>query len=301
MSPEYLDTEQEALQWKTSHAHAQFSPSVHEVFSALVKAQAQMGAAHKGAENPFFRSHYADLSEVLRVCKDAMNDNGLAILQPISTGKKGVTVTTLLIHTSGEWISSSVDFPVGKLDSQEYGKAVSYGRRYSLMSFLSIPTEDDDGETARKQHPRSQKPSPPVQKPAPPAADPQATNPVEAPKTQTMVLEPSPVQEASWTNEGDIDFRDFAVNEDRIAEVMSVEEKTSRDGTKTWWVIEFASKDRGKDRGFTAKIWDPASMYKLPDYINLVGQPVWYRISEKEYRGAMQYTLHYIGLVDPES
>jgi hypothetical protein len=294
VTQEFIDTEEEAAMWRPAPWKVQFSTTVSEIFPALVEAQKEMGSAHKGSRNPFFQSTYADLSEVIEVCKDAMNKNGLAILQPIATGEKGVVVTTLLTHTSGEWLSSSVDFPVGKLDSQEYGKAISYGRRYSLLSFLSIPTEaetmkDDDGETARKQAPVQSKPIPPV-------AASQATAPVEAPRTQTMVLEPSPVQEVSLTEEGDVDFMAFAVNEDRIAQVLTVEEKTSRDGTKTWWVLSFAS----KDKDFTAKMWDPPSMYQMIDYEGLIGQSVWYRVSEKEYRGAMQYTLHFLGLVDPE-
>ena len=309
MTQEFIDTEEEAARgtmvWRPTPRKVQFSTTVGEIFPALVEAQKEIGVAHKGSRNPFFQSTYADLTAVLEVCKDAMNHNGLAILQPISTGEKGVVVTTLLIHTSGEWLSSSVDFPVGKLDSQEYGKAISYGRRYSLLSFLSIPTEaetmkDDDGETARKETPASPRPFPPV-------AAPQATAPIQAPRTQTMVLQPSPVQEVSLADEGDVDFMAFAVNEDRIAQVVAVEEKTSRygpawarrsqeDGTKTWWVIGFAS----KDKDFDAKMWDAPSMYQMIDYEGLIGQSVWYRVSEKEYRGTMQYTLHFLGLVDPE-
>jgi len=126
----------------------EMSASIAKLMPALIKAQSEMGVATKGADNPFYRSKYADLAEVIETCKDALNTNGICFLQPILTGHKGVCVKTMLIHASGEYLSATVDFPVGKVDSQEYGKAISYARRYSLQSLLSIPAEDDDGNTA---------------------------------------------------------------------------------------------------------------------------------------------------------
>ena len=126
----------------------EMSDSITKLMPALIKAQSEMGVATKGADNPFYRSKYADLAEVIETCKDALNTNGICFLQPILTGHKGVCVKTMLIHASGEYLSATVDFPVGKVDSQEYGKAISYARRYSLQSLLSIPAEDDDGNTA---------------------------------------------------------------------------------------------------------------------------------------------------------
>jgi hypothetical protein len=126
----------------------EMSASITKLMPALIKAQSEMGAATRGADNPFYRSKYADLAEVIETCKDALNANGICFLQPILTGTKGVCVKTMLIHVSGEYLSATVDFPVGKVDSQEYGKAISYARRYSLQSLLSIPAEDDDGNTA---------------------------------------------------------------------------------------------------------------------------------------------------------
>ena len=126
----------------------EMSASITKLMPALITAQSEMGAATRGADNPFYRSKYADLAEVIETCKDALNANGICFLQPILTGTKGVCVKTMLIHVSGEYLSATVDFPVGKVDSQEYGKAISYARRYSLQSLLSIPAEDDDGNTA---------------------------------------------------------------------------------------------------------------------------------------------------------
>ena len=124
------------------------SPTITKIAPALVAAQAMMGGASKDKSNPFYKSKYADLAEVIFACKHALNENSICFLQPILSGVRGVNVTTMLLHSSGEWIKSTVEFPVAKLDSQEYGKAVSYARRYSLQAFLSIPSEDDDGNAA---------------------------------------------------------------------------------------------------------------------------------------------------------
>jgi len=294
---EFIDTEEEALKWaiRSGPRDVQFSETVVELFKAIVAAQSQMGVAHKGANNPLLKSKYADLAEVIEVCKDALNNNGIAFLQPIATGEKGVVVTTLLTHESGEWLSSSVDFPVGKLDSQEYGKAVSYARRYSLLSLLSIPCEDDDGNTASQ---RDHTVGIPVKieassvtyiKPAQAEQGNEAQALQKAVPTQTYVLNAPRVEPVdSGASEEEIDLYMFVVGNFGIAQVVSVEEKKSRDESKTWWVFSLAS----KDRNFSAKMWDAASVHGIEDYTDLIGQPIWYRISEKEYRGQQQYTLH---------
>jgi len=121
------------------------SSSVTNISSALLKAQKSMGAAKKDAKNPFFKSKYADLGAVLEACKDALNENGITILQPHS----GDCVETILLHESGEWVSSETKIVVVKQnDPQALGSAISYARRYGLQSLISLPAEDDDAETA---------------------------------------------------------------------------------------------------------------------------------------------------------
>lgn len=119
---------------------------IKEVSAALVAAQKNIGAAVKGATNPFFKNKYADLGAVLAACKEQLNDQGISVLQPVDGDK----VTTLLLHFSGEWIQSDgvpIVF-VKQNDPQAQGAAITYARRYSLASMLSIPAEDDDGEGA---------------------------------------------------------------------------------------------------------------------------------------------------------
>lgn len=127
------------------------SESIGKIAAALLKAQTEMGGAKKGAANPYFKSRYADLGAVLEACKELLNQNEITILQPHSTcahtGKK--FVETVLVHSSGEFISGQTEIVCSKEnDPQAQGSAITYARRYGLQSLLSMPAEDDDGESA---------------------------------------------------------------------------------------------------------------------------------------------------------
>jgi hypothetical protein len=127
-------------------AKIEFSEDIKELTKGLLAAQKQMGAAKKGADNPFFKSKYADLNSVLEVCKEPLNGAGIIILQPTHMDADKLVVATMLVHAeSGQWIKSSMVALEAK-DMQKLGSSVSYARRYTLQSLLSIPAEDDDGE-----------------------------------------------------------------------------------------------------------------------------------------------------------
>jgi len=125
------------------------SESIKTLSAALNKAQKEIGSAHKGANNPFYKSKYADLGAVMEACKDALNKNGVTVLQPVDTAETGTFVETVLLHECGEWVSSSLKVSCKNPENpQEMGSAISYARRYSLQSIMFIPAEDDDGEKA---------------------------------------------------------------------------------------------------------------------------------------------------------
>lgn len=124
------------------------SESIKEIAVSLVKAQAGIRAAIKEANNPFFKSRYADLASVIEAVRTPLNSAGIAFLQPVSESEHGVSVETLLIHESGEWISETLVMPVAKEDAQGVGSAITYARRYGLQSMCGVPTEDDDGNAA---------------------------------------------------------------------------------------------------------------------------------------------------------
>ena len=126
------------------------SESIVKLSMALLKAQKAMGSATKDAKNPFFKSNYADYGSVLEVVKGPLNDHGILVLQPHSQDGTGSFVETVLVHAdSGEYISSSTPVICAKQnDPQAMGSAITYARRYGLQSLLSIPSEDDDANSA---------------------------------------------------------------------------------------------------------------------------------------------------------
>jgi len=125
------------------------SESIKNLAIAMCKAQAEMGGAHKGANNPFLKSKYADLSAVVQAVKEPFTNNGLSYVQfPIeSNGRIGVE--TILMHESGEYLSNEFTVQLSKQDAQGAGSAVTYCRRYGLQAIAGIPSEDDDGNGAQ--------------------------------------------------------------------------------------------------------------------------------------------------------
>jgi len=124
------------------------SDDIAELATALAKAQGEIQDATKGAENPYFKSKYADLSAVRSVIREPLARNGLSIVQLPSTVDGGAIVKTLLMHQSGQYISNELFMPAGKADPHGLGSAITYARRYSIMSILCLAAEDDDGNAA---------------------------------------------------------------------------------------------------------------------------------------------------------
>jgi hypothetical protein len=125
------------------------SQNISNIASALLKAQKEMGNAVKDSKNLFFKSKYADLNSVREAVTPALHNNGITVLQ-LNTPVNGKEyVETLLLHESGEFISSLTEIVCKEANNpQAYGSAISYARRYGLGSMLSVGTEDDDGESA---------------------------------------------------------------------------------------------------------------------------------------------------------
>lgn len=119
------------------------------IATAFVAAQKEFAPALKTSTNPHFKSKYADLSAVVEAVIDALNNNGIGMIQQTHETNTGVCVETLLIHESGETLSGGkLQVPAAKQDPQGYGSALTYARRYSLMATCGIAPEDDDGNAA---------------------------------------------------------------------------------------------------------------------------------------------------------
>lgn len=124
------------------------SESIKHLALALNKAQSEMGGAKKAENNPFFKSKYADLKEVVKAVKEPFANNGLSYTQfPIENNGR-IGVETILMHESGEYITNSFTVNLSKQDAQGAGSAITYCRRYALQAIAGIPSEDDDGNAA---------------------------------------------------------------------------------------------------------------------------------------------------------
>ena len=133
------------------------------IAKAFIAAKQAFGPALKDKINPAFRSKYADLSACLEAVDAALLANGIALYQETFEDTAGVTVETVLLHESGETIRSGrLHVPASKQDPQGYGSALTYARRYSLMTCCGIAAEDDDGNAV------SRKPTPAPPKPVQP-------------------------------------------------------------------------------------------------------------------------------------
>jgi len=139
------------------------SETIGKLSLALSKAQSEMPEVKKNAQNPFLKNKYADLGAVIEASRGVLAKNELAVTQfPVSDGDK-IGVTTLLAHSSGEWLEETILISAtdakGLSFAQSAGVVISYLRRYAWASILGMyADEDTDGN-----HPKS---SEPVQKPA---------------------------------------------------------------------------------------------------------------------------------------
>jgi len=117
------------------------------LIEALAKARAEFDSVTKNAKNPFFKSKYADLAEVLGAITPALSSNGLVVVQPIEQTEKGLLLRTQLYHVGGGLIESTFAIPENK-DIQKLGSSITYIRRYSLSALFGVAPEDDDGNSA---------------------------------------------------------------------------------------------------------------------------------------------------------
>jgi len=125
------------------------SETLTKIAPALVKALGQIEGAAKSANNPHFRKNYADLTSVIDASKTILHSHGITLIQlpgPVVDGN--LTLETILLHESGEFIGGEGALPIGKQDPQGAGSALTYLRRYSQMAALNMPAVDDDGEAA---------------------------------------------------------------------------------------------------------------------------------------------------------
>jgi len=135
---------------------ATMSDTIGKLAGALAKAQSQMTMVEGKSTNPFFNSKYASLAAVLEVAMPALNANEVALVQGNrwSSNDNGFYITSMLMHSSGEWIKSEIRMPIAKKDAHGIGAATTYGSRYLLSSMVGVAQADDDGNGAIQRAPR---------------------------------------------------------------------------------------------------------------------------------------------------
>ena len=129
------------------------SETIDLIAKALVNVQQSMKPAIKSSTNPHFKSRYSDIYSVWEAIREPLTSNGITVWQDVTTGDKTVSVSTHVIHVSGQWIEfGPLTIPLIKYDAQGIGSAISYAKRYALSAALGVVScdEDDDGNDSIK-------------------------------------------------------------------------------------------------------------------------------------------------------
>lgn len=123
----------------------QTSQSIENISKAIIALNAELSNPKNTADNPFFKSKYAPLNEILNEVRPLLSKHGLAIIQNTMSIEDRIGIQTVIIHSSGESIASDILLLKADKDTaQGQGSAITYGRRYQVSAMLSIASEDDD-------------------------------------------------------------------------------------------------------------------------------------------------------------
>jgi hypothetical protein len=127
---------------------------MENIAKAFVQAQKEFEKTGLDSKNPHFRNQYAKLDACVNAVKPALNKHGIALIQKTHECDNGIKIETVFIHESGETISGGLFYlPAEQQSPQRYGSALTYARRYSLLTACGVPPEDkldDDAEDAQE-------------------------------------------------------------------------------------------------------------------------------------------------------
>lgn len=145
------------------------SESIKNLAKALAKFQGEVRDPAKNEKNPFFKSKYVPLDALIEAVRPTLSANGLSIIQMPSGDGKTISLKTIILHESGEWIESDLfSLVIAKADAQGAGSGVTYARRYQLGAVLNIGwTDDDDGNSISGHEVKSTPAPKPTPKPTP--------------------------------------------------------------------------------------------------------------------------------------
>jgi hypothetical protein len=115
-----------------------------KIYQKIIEAKREIGKVAKNAKNPHFKNTYADLNALIEAVEPILLEKGLTLLQPIIENK---VFSKIIDAESGECVESYIDLPLS-VTPQAMGSAITYYRRYTLQSLLSLQAVDDDGQAA---------------------------------------------------------------------------------------------------------------------------------------------------------
>ncbi len=118
----------------------------------ILEVKKEIGVLSKNSKNPFFKSAYLDLNDLLNAVEPLLQKNGLVLLQPIKS--REVMSIIYDAETGAEVATSEMIIPENITDPQKLGSCITYFRRYTLKSLLAIAETDDDGNLAAKPAPK---------------------------------------------------------------------------------------------------------------------------------------------------
>lgn len=170
-----------------AHRGGEMTITMSSTIGALIGAlvATDIPAVEKRSVNKHLGNKYASLDDIVASTRPVLRKAGLAILQTFAPSRGGVTVVTLLAHTSGEWIRGALYLPSppakGLSEEQTYGKAATYARRYGYTAMLSIASEEDDDAQIVRDAGSARREPPPAQQRSAPSGNGQQRPPQQPP------------------------------------------------------------------------------------------------------------------------
>ena len=152
-----------------AQSNANRSESIGKLAAALSKFQAEVENPTKESQGHKYK--YADLANILNAIKIPLGNNKLSVCQMLGSSAQGISVTTILMHESGEYIESMLSLPQEISSNmsapQQAGTTITYARRYALAACLGIAQQDDDAPKQTASHQQGAKPKPVNKSPSP--------------------------------------------------------------------------------------------------------------------------------------
>lgn len=141
------------------------SESIAKLAAALMVFQSEVKDPARDGENPHFRSKYVQIDGLLAAVRPILAQHGLSVVQSTGGDGQNVTITTMILHTSGEWLKTdALTLRAQQATPQGAGSAITYGRRYSMSAALGVAWDDDDDGNAASTPPKAEKKAAPKAK-----------------------------------------------------------------------------------------------------------------------------------------